>query len=67
MATNTRFWYPTFYRLVRKLNRFMDNHQQELVAFNQITGDQLTELNALGTALQAIVKDPGFPKYRETR
>lgn len=67
MAVNTRFWYPTFMRDVRRLNKFLNNHQQELVAFNQITGDQLAELNALGSALNTIVKDPGYPKYRETR
>jgi hypothetical protein len=61
----TRFYYPTFKTKVAELAEFLHKHQADMVRLNSISDPQLTELNTLGTALAAIDKGAGWPKYEE--
>ena len=61
----TKFYYPEFRKKVGELSSFLHKHQQEMVQLNSITDPQLTQLNTLNSALNTIVTDAGWPKYRE--
>lgn len=61
----TKFWYPSFMEKARELNFFLAKHQKDMVALNNITGTELTQLQALATALDEIVgKNSTWPAYR---
>ena len=62
----TRFWYPTFMRLGTRLLNYLNKHQRDMVALNNITDPELTQLNNLATALDVVFgKTSTFPPYRE--
>lgn len=61
----TKFYYPAFMRKAKALDTFLARHQKDMVALNNITGSELTELQALATALDQIVGESStWPGYR---
>jgi hypothetical protein len=61
----TRFYYPTFYRLIFHLSNFLAKHGPDLIRINAISGTELTQLNTLQADLTTILGNANFPKYRE--
>lgn len=60
-----QFYYPTFYRLCKRLHSFIGRRSKDMTDLNDITGTELSELNALYSALDAIVRGANWPKYSE--
>lgn len=60
----TRILYPTFRRLVRHLNTWLSRNQGEMVRLCAITEPNLTQLQNLRAALDAIAGDhSAWPPY----
>jgi hypothetical protein len=57
--------YPTFRRRTEAFYRYLARRKADLIRINGITDPQLTQLNTMLTAVEAVATGDGWPKYGE--